>query len=1199
MDKAFTSFVSTLLLLYYVMATSAMTHTNITTDQLALLSLKSQIFSDPLHFFDENWFPTTSVCHWEGVTCGSHHHRVRSLNLSNKALTGRIPQDFGNLTFLVSLDLGSNNFYGKLPQEMARLRRLNLLDLSFNNFRGEVPSWFGVLHQLQVVTLRNNSFIGSIPSSFSNLSKLETLSLRFNSLEGQIPKEIGNLKTLRILDLTGNKLVGSIPLTLSNASRLEILKFSRNFLQGNIPKGIGNLHNMNFLGIEDNQLIGSIPMSVFNISKIEVIAFTNNSLSGSLPNGLCNGLPLLKQLDLSWNKLRGQMPTTLSNCSELQILSLSYNEFDGPIHNEIGSLRNLQLLYLGGNHFTGIIPQGIGNLVNLLELTMEKNQITGSVPISIFNISSLQLLALWRNNLNGSFSQEIGNLTKMQVIDLQKNKFTGEIPKEISNLVDLEVFILAFNNFSGPLSMEILNISRLRIIDLTDNINLSGTLPSNIGYILPNIERLFLSRLANHVGTIPHSISNCSRLTILELSYNKLTGLIPNSLGHLTRLQKLGLEGNNLMSDSSLSFLTSLTNCRDLTFLSVSFNPLNGMLPLSVGNLSTSLTYFIAMDCKIKGRIPNEIGNLSNLLDLRLSYNNLVGSIPTSIGSLRNLQGLFLSTNKLTGSVGDNLCKLQYLVAIYLDHNQLSRSLPNCIGNVTSLGEIHMGSNKLSSNIPTSLGNLKELTILDLSSNNMGGSLPPEIGNLKAVAQMDLSMNQFTNCIPREIGGLQNLVNLSLRHNKLQGSIPESMSNMVGLEFLDLSLNNISGTIPKIFEKLQYLKYFNVSYNKLYGEIPSGGPFKNLSSQFFLFNKALCGSPRFSVSPCPISSKHRSNRKKMLLFLLLGIALSFVPITFLLRYRKGKRAPQQADSLSIARSRTISYYELLQATNELSESNLIGSGSFGSVYKGILRSGTAIAVKVFNLQLEAAFKSFDIECEVLRNLRHRNLTKVITSCSNLDFKALVLEYMANGSLDKWLYSHNYFLDIMQRLNIMIDVACALEYLHHECSSPVIHCDLKPSNVLLDENMVAHLSDFGISKLLGDDESDLYTKTLATLGYIAPEYGLDGLVSTKCDVYSYGIMLMETFTRRKPNDEMFEGDLSLKQWVSCSLTEAIVDVVDANFVTPHDNHINKKLDCVASIMKVALDCCVESPARRIDMKDVVWMLQKIKIRLLTC
>ncbi|KAM3239309.1 hypothetical protein P3L10_014343 [Capsicum annuum] len=627
-------------------------------------------------------------------------------------------------------------------------------------------------------------------------------------------------------------------------------------------------------------------------------------------------------------------------------------------------------------------------------------------------------------------------------------------------------------------------------------------------------------------GEIPKEMNNLVELEALNLQYNSFSGSLDMEIFKISGLRIIDLSFNNLSVSLPPNIGSTLPTIEELymgsltlnlTFLTLYLNPLNGMLPASAGNLSTYLRLFVATNCKIKGRIPDEVGNLSSLLDFRLSGNNFVGSIPTTIGNLRNLQHFNLSSNKFTGFIGDH------------------------IWNITSLREMHLGSNKFSSNIPPSLGKLHDLVVLDISSYNMVGCLPPEIGNLKVVTKMDLSMNQFSNEIPREIGGL---------------------------EFLDLSHNNISGNIPKSLEELQNLKYFNVSVNKLYGEIPSGGPFKNLSSQFFIYNEALCGSSRFSVPPCPTSSMHKSNRKKLLvLFVLLAIALvvvrsSFIPLW--IRYRK--------------------------ETYALSESNLIGSGSFGSVYKGVLRSGTAIAVKVFNLQLDAALKSFDTECEVLRSLRHRNLVKVITSCSNLDFKVLVLEYMPNGSLEKYLYSHNYFLDIMQRLSIMIDVACALEYLHHGCSPPVIQCDLKPINVLLDKDMVAHLRDFGILKLLGEDESDLYTKTLATLGYIAPEYGQDGLVSTKCDVYSYGIMLLETFTRRKPSE--FEGDLSLKQWVIYSLPDAVIDVADANLVPPTDNHLLKKLDCVASIMNVTLDCCAESPTSRTSMKDVVGMLQKI-------
>ena len=284
--------------------------------------------------------------------------------------------------------------------------------------------------------------------------------------------------------------------------------------------------------------------------------------------------------------------------------------------------------------------------------------------------------------------------------------------------------------------------------------------------------------------------------------------------------------------------------------------------------------------------------------------------------------------------------------------------------------------------------------------------------------------------------------------------------------------------------------HLNVSFNKLRGEIPSTGSFVNFTNESFMSNEALCGGPphlHFPTCPSPRGSRMKSLRLAAYVLLpsaFLAFALISIAILFM-KKRRRNQSTAQADSPPAITPEWISYYELQHVTNGFSESNLLAVGSYGSVYKGMLRNGKLSAIKVFNLHLEGAFKSFDTECEVLRNLRHRNLVKVISSCSNPDFKALVLEYMPNGSLEKWLHSDNYFLDFVQRLDIMVDVAAALDYLHHGYPSPVVHCDLKPSNVLLGEEITGHVSDFGIAKLFHGDESTRQTKTLATIGYIAP------------------------------------------------------------------------------------------------------------------
>ncbi|RHN41152.1 putative protein kinase RLK-Pelle-LRR-XII-1 family [Medicago truncatula] len=727
-----------------------------------------------------------------------------------------------------------------------------------------------------------------------------------------------------------------------------------------------------------------------------------------------------------------------------------------------------------------------------------------------------------------------------------------------------------------------------------DQNSLSGTIPSNTGYSLPSLQYLFLND-NNFVGNIPNNIFNCSNLIQFQLNGNAFTGTLPNTaFGDLGLLKSFLIDDNNLTIEDSHQFFTSLTNCRYLKYLDLSGNHIPN-LPKSIGNITSE--YIRAQSCGIGGYIPLEVGNMSNLLQFSLSGNNITGPIPPTFKRLQKLQVLNLSNNGLQGSFIEELCEMKSLGELYLQNNKLSGVLPTCLGNMISLIRIHVGSNSLNSRIPLSLWRLRDILEINFSSNSLIGILPPEIGNLRAIVLLDLSRNQISSNIPTTINSLLTLQNLSLADNKLNGSVPKSLGEMVSLISLDLSQNMLTGVIPKSLESLLYLQNINFSYNRLQGEIPDGGRFKNFTAQSFMHNDALCGDPRLQVPTCGKQVKKWSMEKKLILKCILPIVVSVVLIVaciILLKHNKRRKNKNNVGRglSTLGAPRRISYYEIVQATNGFNESNFLGRGGFGSVYQGKLLDGEMIAVKVIDLQSEAKSKSFDAECNAMRNLRHRNLVKIISSCSNLDFKSLVMEFMSNGSVDKWLYSNNYCLNFLQRLNIMIDVAYALEYLHHGSSMPVVHCDLKPSNVLLDENMVAHVSDFGIAKLMDEGQSQTLTQTLATVGYIAPEYGSKGIVSVKGDVYSYGIMLMEIFTRKKPTDDMFVAELSLKTWISRSLPNSIMEVMDSNLVQITGDQIDYILTHMSSIFSLALSCCEDSLEARINMADVIATLIKI-------
>jgi hypothetical protein len=333
------------------------------------------------------------------------------------------------------------------------------------------------------------------------------------------------------------------------------------------------------------------------------------------------------------------------------------------------------------------------------------------------------------------------------------------------------------------------------------------------------------------------------------------------------------------------------------------------------------------------------------------------------------------------------------------------------------------------------------------------------------------------------------LTYLNLSNNSFHEQIPSSFGELVSIETIDLSYNSLWGTIPGSLANLTFLTSLNLSFNKLDGPIPDSGVFSNITLQSLRGNNALCGLPRVGISPCQSNQRSRVSLIKIILPAAMGFAILAFCLCILIRKMIKKRKNSLVPSESnIINYRLISFHELVRATENFSEGNLIGSGNFGKVFKGQLDDESIVAVKVLNMQHEGASVSFDAECRALRMARHRNLVRILSTCSNFDFKALVLQYMPHGSLDSWLYSRNSkrCFGFLKRLEIMLDVAMAMEYLHHQHTEVVLHCDLKPSNVLLDEGMTAHVADFGIAKmLLGDNNSIALTGMPRTIGYMAP------------------------------------------------------------------------------------------------------------------
>ncbi|KAK4740676.1 hypothetical protein SAY87_024264 [Trapa incisa] len=917
------------------------------------------------------------------------------------------------------------------------------------------------------------------------------------------------------------------------------------------------------LNLSHRNLSGSIPPEIRLLASLQHLNLSNNSFSGPLQPAIFD-LTDLRTMDINHNAFNSTFPPGISKLKLLRVFNAYSNNFSGPLPEELSVIQHLEYLNLGGCYFEGRIPTEFSRISRLKFLYLHGNYLQGPIPLELGQLTQLEHLEIGYNQYSGGIPGELGALANLKYLDISKTNLSGSIPWELGNMTKLETLYLFSNNISGQIPSSLASLRALQTLDLSTN-KLSGSIPEEFGLL--------------------------NQLTLLNLMYNRLTGEIPDSIAELHSLETLQLWENSLTGKLPERLGTN----RNLKKLDVSSNSLTGPIPGSLC-LGNKLEKLILFSNRFTGEIPGSLAYCSSLCRLRVQNNMLTGTIPPGLGWLQSMIYMDLSQNNLTGAIPDDL------------------------GKAPSLQYLNISFNSFQSNLPSNLWNSASLQILSAESSNVTGEIP-DFSACPSIYKIDLGGNSLTGPIPTSISHCQRLLCLNLSRNSLTGNIPEEISQLPAIAEVDLSYNSLSGPIPSSFDSCDTLVGFNVSFNLLTGAIPSAGVevLKRFRPSSFLGNDGLCGV--LLGRPCDTYSdgppyngngggEDQVDRQKprrtagaiaWIVAAASGVSL-FVLIAgsrcFHASYRKRFSADE---AQGLGPWKLTAFQRLSFTADELLEclavsEKVIGMGSTGTVYKADMPGGETIAIKKLRGKHKDHIRrrrGVLAEVDVLGNVRHRNIVRLLGCCSNRESTMLLYEYMPNGNLDDLLHgkskAENLTVDWQTRYKVAVGVAHGICYLHHDCDPVIVHRDVKPRNILLDAEMEARVADFGVAKLIQADES--MSVIAGSYGYIAPEYAYTLQVDEKSDIYSYGVVLMEILSGRRSVESEFGEGNSIVEWVRSKIRskDGVDEVLDKN-AGSSCTWVKEKM---LQLLNIALLCTSSNPADRPSMRDVVLMLQELR------